>query len=60
VGSDGIFVKTNGANEDNIRLLVEETAKKYSRLYYAFNNAGRHLIKDLIRSQEFGKCDNGL
>jgi hypothetical protein len=43
VGSDGIFVKTNGANEDNIRLLVEETAKKYSRIYYAFNNPGKNI-----------------
>jgi hypothetical protein len=44
VGSDGIFVKTNGANEDNIRLLVEEeTAKKHSRLYYAFNNPGKNI-----------------
>ena len=40
--SDGNF-KTNGANEDNIRLLMEETAKKYSRLYYAFNNAVRNI-----------------
>jgi NAD(P)-dependent dehydrogenase (short-subunit alcohol dehydrogenase family) len=38
-GSDGIFVKTDVANEDNVRLLVEKTIKNYSRFDYAFNNA---------------------
>ncbi|MPZ08141.1 MAG: SDR family oxidoreductase [Nitrososphaeraceae archaeon] len=38
-GSDGIFVKTDVANEDDVRLLVEKTIKKYGRLDYAFNNA---------------------
>ena len=40
VGSDGIFVKTDVANEDDVRLLVEKTVKIYGRLDYAFNNAG--------------------
>jgi NAD(P)-dependent dehydrogenase (short-subunit alcohol dehydrogenase family) len=39
-GSDGIFVKTDVANEDDVRSLVEKTAKTYGRLNYAFNNAG--------------------
>jgi NAD(P)-dependent dehydrogenase (short-subunit alcohol dehydrogenase family) len=39
-GSDGIFVKTNVANEDDVRSLVENTVKTYGRLDYAFNNAG--------------------
>jgi NAD(P)-dependent dehydrogenase (short-subunit alcohol dehydrogenase family) len=39
-GSDGIFVKTNVANEDDVRALVEKTVKTYDRLDYAFNNAG--------------------
>lgn len=39
-GSDGIFVKTDVANEDDVRSLVEQTVKTYGRLDYAFNNAG--------------------
>jgi NAD(P)-dependent dehydrogenase (short-subunit alcohol dehydrogenase family) len=38
-GSEGIFVKTDVANEDDIKMLVEETFKNYDRLDYAFNNA---------------------
>ena len=39
-GSEGIFVKTDVANEDDIRSLVAKSAKTYGRLDYAFNNAG--------------------
>lgn len=39
-GGDGIFVKTDVANEDDVRLLVEKTVTSYGRLDYAFNNAG--------------------
>ena len=39
-GSDGIFVKTDVTNEDDVRSLVEGTVKVYGRLDYAFNNAG--------------------
>jgi NAD(P)-dependent dehydrogenase (short-subunit alcohol dehydrogenase family) len=39
-GSDGIFVRTNVANEDDVKSLVENTVKTYGRLDYAFNNAG--------------------
>jgi NAD(P)-dependent dehydrogenase (short-subunit alcohol dehydrogenase family) len=39
-GSDGIFVKTDVTNEDDVRALVEKTVKTYDRLDYAFNNAG--------------------
>ena len=39
-GSDGVFVKTDVANEDDVKALVEKTVKKYDRLDYAFNNAG--------------------
>jgi NAD(P)-dependent dehydrogenase (short-subunit alcohol dehydrogenase family) len=39
-GSDGISVKTDVANEDDVRSLVEKTVKTYGRLDYAFNNAG--------------------
>jgi NAD(P)-dependent dehydrogenase (short-subunit alcohol dehydrogenase family) len=38
-GSEGIFVKTDVANEDNVKSLVEKTVKMYDRLDYAFNNA---------------------
>ena len=37
-GSEGIFVKTDVANEDNVKSLVEKTVKMYDRLDYAFNN----------------------
>jgi len=39
-GSDGMFVKTDVANEDDVRSLVEKTVKIYGKLDYAFNNAG--------------------
>ena len=39
-GSDGIFVKTDVANEDDVKVLIETTVKTYGRLDYAFNNAG--------------------
>jgi NAD(P)-dependent dehydrogenase (short-subunit alcohol dehydrogenase family) len=39
--SDGIFVKTDVTNEDDVRPLVEKTVKVYGRLDYAFNNAGK-------------------
>jgi NAD(P)-dependent dehydrogenase (short-subunit alcohol dehydrogenase family) len=39
-GSDGIFVKTDVANENDVRSLVEKTVKQYNGLDYAFNNAG--------------------
>jgi NAD(P)-dependent dehydrogenase (short-subunit alcohol dehydrogenase family) len=40
VGGDGIYVKTDVANEDDVKALVEKTIKIYGRLDYAFNNAG--------------------
>jgi NAD(P)-dependent dehydrogenase (short-subunit alcohol dehydrogenase family) len=39
-GSDGIFVKTDVANEDEVKSLIDKTINKYDRLDYAFNNAG--------------------
>ncbi|HYZ60085.1 MAG TPA: SDR family oxidoreductase [Nitrososphaeraceae archaeon] len=39
-GSDGIFLRTDVTNEDDVRSLVEKTVKVYGRLDYAFNNAG--------------------
>ena len=39
-GSEGIFVKTDVANENDVRSLVERTVETYGRLDYAFNNAG--------------------
>jgi NAD(P)-dependent dehydrogenase (short-subunit alcohol dehydrogenase family) len=38
-GSEGIFVNTDVANEDDVKSLVEKTVKMYGRLDYAFNNA---------------------
>ena len=39
-GGEGIFVRTDVSNENDVRSLVEETAKTFGRLDYAFNNAG--------------------
>jgi NAD(P)-dependent dehydrogenase (short-subunit alcohol dehydrogenase family) len=39
-GGEGIFVKTDVSNEDEVRALAEKTVKRYGRLDYAFNNAG--------------------
>ena len=46
-GSDGIFVKTDVANEDDVRSLVEKTVKAYGRLDFAFNNAGIEFTQSL-------------
>jgi NAD(P)-dependent dehydrogenase (short-subunit alcohol dehydrogenase family) len=40
VGGDGIFVRTDVTNEDDVRALVEKTVKEYGGLDYALNNAG--------------------
>ena len=45
-GGDGIFVKTDVANENDVKSLVEKTVKTYDRLDYAFNNAG--IIEELM------------
>src|SRR5262245_42561456 len=37
---DGIFVKTDVANEDDVKALLDKTIKAYGRLDYAVNNAG--------------------
>jgi NAD(P)-dependent dehydrogenase (short-subunit alcohol dehydrogenase family) len=34
-GSEGIFVKTDVANENDVKPLVEKTVKQYNRLDYA-------------------------
>jgi NAD(P)-dependent dehydrogenase (short-subunit alcohol dehydrogenase family) len=39
-GGDGIFVRTDVTNEDDVRALVEKTVNKYGGLDYAVNNAG--------------------
>lgn len=39
-GGDAIFVKTDVAQEDDVKRLVAETVKQYGRVDIAFNNAG--------------------
>ena len=39
-GGEGIFVRTDVSNENDVRLLVGETVKTFGKLDYAFNNAG--------------------
>ena len=56
-GSEGIFVKTDVANEDDIRSLVERSIKSYGRLDYAFNNAGIEEIMTPFLDQTTEKFD---
>ena len=56
-GSDGMFVKTDVANEDDVRSLVEKTVNKYGRLDYAFNNAGMEEILTPFLDQTTEKFD---
>ena len=56
-GSDGMFVKTDVANEDDVRSLVEKTVNKYGRLDYAFNNAGMEEIMTPFLDQTTEKFD---
>ena len=39
-GSDGIFIQTDVAVEEEVQALIEKTIATYGRLDYAFNNAG--------------------
>ena len=39
-GTDGIFVRTDVTDEEDVRALVERTVKEYGGLDYALNNAG--------------------
>jgi NAD(P)-dependent dehydrogenase (short-subunit alcohol dehydrogenase family) len=56
-GSDGMFVKTDVANENDVRSLVEKTVDRYGRLDYAFNNAGVEEIMTPFLDQTSEKFD---
>ena len=56
-GSDGMFVKTDIANEDDVRSLVVKTVNKYGMLDYAFNNAGIEEIMTPFLDQTTEKFD---
>jgi NAD(P)-dependent dehydrogenase (short-subunit alcohol dehydrogenase family) len=56
-GGDGLFVKTDVANEADVRSLVENTVKTYGRLDYAFNNAGIEEIMTPFLDQTTEKFD---
>lgn len=56
-GGDGLFVKTDVANEADVRSLVEYTVKTYGRLDYAFNNAGIEEIMTPFLDQTTEKFD---
>ena len=47
-GGDGIFVKTDVTNEDDVKALVEKTVFTYGRLDCAFNNAGTEAFGSLV------------
>ena len=55
--SDGIFVKTDVANEASVRSLVEKTIDSYHRLDYAFNNAGIEQTMASIAEQTVEEFD---
>ena len=66
-GSEGIFVRIDVTNEEDVRALVERTVKEYRGLDYALNNAGldeaeTSLIEET--SSDFDKimktCQRGL
>ncbi len=56
-GGNGLFVKTDVANEADVRSLVEYTVKTYGRLDYAFNNAGIEEIMTPFLDQTTEKFD---
>jgi NAD(P)-dependent dehydrogenase (short-subunit alcohol dehydrogenase family) len=56
-GSDGMFVKTDVANENDVRSLVKKTVDRYGRLDYAFNNAGVEEIMTPFLDQTSEKFD---
>jgi len=60
-GSDGIFVKTDVTNEDDIKALVEKTVQVYGKVDYALNNAGLYEAQTTLveeRSSNFDKIMN--
>jgi len=57
-GSDGIFVKTDVANENDVKSLVEKTIKTYGKLDYAFNNAAIEEIQTSFADQTSAVFDN--
>ena len=57
-GSDGIFVKTDVANENDVKSLVEKTVNTYGKLDYAFNNAGIEEMQTSFVDQTSAVFDN--
>ncbi|MCX8158811.1 MAG: glucose 1-dehydrogenase [Candidatus Pacearchaeota archaeon] len=47
---DGIFVKTDVSNEDDVKILVAEALRKYKKLDILFNNAGIELQKPVVET----------
>jgi NAD(P)-dependent dehydrogenase (short-subunit alcohol dehydrogenase family) len=56
-GREGMFVKTDVANENDVRSLVKKTVDRYGRLDYAFNNAGLEEIMTPFLDQTSEKFD---
>jgi NAD(P)-dependent dehydrogenase (short-subunit alcohol dehydrogenase family) len=56
-GSDGIFIKTDVENENDVRSLVEKTVNTYGKLDYAFNNAGAEEIMTPFLDETSEKFD---
>ncbi|MGI0087725.1 MAG: SDR family oxidoreductase [Nitrosotalea sp.] len=57
-GSEGIFVKTDVTNENDVKSLVDKTVNKYGRLDYAFNNAGTDEIPTQFTDQTSDAFDH--
>lgn len=51
-GSDGIFVKTDVSQENDVKAMVDKTLQNFGRLDYAFNNAGIEEIGTPFTDQE--------
>jgi NAD(P)-dependent dehydrogenase (short-subunit alcohol dehydrogenase family) len=56
-GGDGIFVRTDVSNEDDVRALVKKTVKEYGGLDYALNNAGFDEAETTLVEETSGDFD---
>jgi len=51
LGAEGIFVRTDVRNDEEVRDLVDQTVKRFGRLDIAVNNAGTEGLRGLVTEQ---------
>jgi len=51
LGADAVFVHTDVRKDENVRDLVDQTAKRFGRLDIAVNNAGTEGLRGLVTEQ---------